>query len=216
MPEIASIRNPHILKELRQLAIQRGIKIECAAVRRILKNRVGVELENGERHEAGQLLLAAGHWNAQLAGHALAPGELFPVRGQMLLFRLPPGRLPIILLSEKGYLIPRRDGLVLAGSTLEPNVSDCRPTYDGERQLRQMAETLLPELEGQQPIAQWAGIRPGCIRPEPIIRPLDDKQSCWLVGGHYRNGLVAAPATARLVADLLQGRPAFVDPKPYR
>ncbi|MDX1580438.1 MAG: FAD-dependent oxidoreductase, partial [Alphaproteobacteria bacterium] len=124
---------------------------------------------------------------------------------------------PTILLSEEGYLIPRRDGLVLAGSTLEPGVSDSLPTEEGARQLQAMAGALMPSLFGRQPVAQWAGVRPGCARPEPVIRPLGDAGSrTWLVGGHYRNGLVSAPATARLLAELFNDEPPCVDPSPYR
>lgn len=216
MSTVAAIRNPHMLSGLRELAAHRGVLIESAVVETLLANGAGVETDSGDRLEADRLLLTAGHWNARLAGDRLESDLLFPVRGQMLLYRLPSGTLPAILLAEHGYLIPRHDGLVLAGSTLEPGVSDCLPTAEGEQQLRRMAEGLLPALANHQPIAHWAGIRPGCSRPQPVIRPLDDGERCWLIGGHYRNGLVSAPATARLVADLVQGRPGFVDPSPYR
>ena len=216
MPEVGAIRNPQMLRALGELARRRGVIIDTGLVEQVKAASGQIVTRQGQQLQAGRLVLAAGQWNQALAAGLIDPDLLFPVRGQMLLYQLSPGQVPAILLSEQGYLIPRRDGLVLVGSTLEPGVSDSLPTEAGDLQLRALAQSLMPALAAHQPVAQWAGVRPGCARATPVIRALDDAQRTWLVGGHYRNGLVAAPATARLLAELLTGERPFIDPAPYR
>ncbi len=86
----------------------------------------------------------------------------------MLLYRLAPGRVPSIVLTENGYLIPRADGAVLAGSTLKEGDDSTHPTEEGRRKLEAMAASILPALADQAPEHHWAGVRPGCGRTGPI------------------------------------------------
>ncbi len=74
---------------------------------------------------------------------------------------------------------------------------------------------MLPELANAEPIAQWAGLRPGSPEGIPFIGPLASFDGLWLNCGHYRNGLVLAPASCQLLTDLLLGRKPIIDPAPY-
>ena len=165
--------------------------------------------------QAGRVLLTAGAWTAGLLPPPLRQC-IFPVRGQMLLYRpeLPfPGS---VLLSPAGYLIPRADGLLLAGSTVETGIDDSIPTEQAFAQLKVMAEQLWPALQGTTPVAQWAGIRPGSLNALPLIGEVTDSEGhIWINSGHFRNGLVCAPASATVVADLICGLKPGIDPAPY-
>lgn len=216
LPEIARIRNPRLLKGLEVLRCQAGIELVRGQAFSVEKatDSVRVLTSNGEQ-QAGCVLLTAGAWTAGLLPESLRQ-SIFPVRGQMLLYR-PAGPFPdSVLLSPAGYLIPRADGLLLAGSTVETGIDDCIPTEQAFARLRGMAEQLWPALRGVIPVAQWAGIRPGSTSALPLIGSLPGSEGhIWINSGHFRNGLVCAPASAELIADLICGLTPGMDPAPY-
>jgi glycine oxidase len=147
---------------------------------------------------------AAGAWAGTLA--AGLPIPVAPVRGQMV--AVDAGRPPFrhAIYSCRGYAVSRRDGRVLLGSTRERVGFDRRATAGGIRRILAAGVELAPGL-GKAPVRQWwAGLRPATPDGLPIIG-FDPAVSGYLVAtGHYRNGILLAPITARLVADLLQGR----------
>lgn len=217
LPEVAAIRNPHLLKALEAYLRASGVRLVQDAVQTISTGDATARTLK-DRFSARHLVLAAGAWSRSLLPPAERAGlpELFPAKGQMLLYPPTPRPLPRILLTDNGYLIPRKDGLVLAGSTLEPGIEDMRPDTAAAERLSSMAEALWPALAGVTPIAHWAGLRPGTSSPLPLITPVDAGGRTWLASGHYRNGLVAAPATAALLLDQLDGTVPFCDPLPFQ
>jgi glycine oxidase len=92
---------------------------------------------------------------------------------------------------------------------------DKTPTVDALESLKVSAIELLPALAKAVPVKQWAGLRPGSPEGIPYIGPVAGKPGLWLNCGHYRNGLVLAPASCQLFADLLLGREPVIDPAPY-
>lgn len=217
MPAVAAIRNPHLLKALAGFLQAHGVTVIADAVRKL---DVGTACAHTDEREyrAAHLIIAAGAWSSALLPAAVQKTlpELFPAKGQMLLYPPLPQRLERILLTDAGYLIPRKDGRVLAGSTLEPGVSDMRPSAQASTRLATMAAQLWPALSGVAPIAQWSGLRPGASSPLPVITPLDAQRRTWLASGHFRNGLVAAPATAALLLDQIMNQPTFCEAAPYQ
>ena len=203
LPRIANVRNSRLLKGLRVLVAARGMVIESACVDsyRELTDKV-IVVAGGREIAAQQLILAAGWWTASLLPDSQA-GLFFPAKGQMLLYRCRPGQLGHIVLSDDGYLIPRRDGRILVGSTVEPQVSDMQATAAARQRLASLAATLMPELAGMQPEAHWAGVRPGNRRQAPVMDRVQGCSNVWVSTGHFRNGLVTAPASARLLAQRL-------------
>ncbi|MDF1822504.1 MAG: FAD-dependent oxidoreductase [Alcanivoracaceae bacterium] len=214
MPQVAAVRNPHWLVGLRQLADHQGISWQQATVSSMDADG-SVTLQDGSRRFASNVVVTAGYWSRYLLAHLGVAGALKPVKGEMLLYRLAPGEVPAILLSDAGYLIPRRDGLVLAGSTLDPGVTDQRPSEQAQQTLKQMAADWYAPLGEAEPVAHWSGIRPGNTRSLPLIGPVTENRRLWMASGHYRNGLVSAPATAALLAQNLFGETVFCDPAPY-
>lgn len=211
LPCMAVINNSQLLQALRRhLAAQRSLVF--ATVAHIRRSGGHWRLETEKGHWRGkQLLVAAGVWSGSVldsidAGlsSTLCQG-LKPVKGQMLRYAPGAATLNHILLSDAGYLVPRQDGSILAGSTMEPDVSDQRPTRAAWESLQQLATGLLPALQGRQPVAQWAGIRPGSPEGIPWIGPAAGYDNLFVATGHHRNGVACAPATARKIARQLAG-----------
>jgi glycine oxidase len=138
-----------------------------------------------------------------------------PVKGQMILYQCATDFLPSMVLAKGRYAIPRRDGHVLVGSTLEHEGFDKTPTENALASLQASAIELLPALARATPVRHWAGLRPGSPEGIPFIGPVDGHEGLWLNCGHYRNGLVLAPASCQLFADLLLNRTPIIDPTPY-
>lgn len=217
-PEIAQIRNPRLTRGLRAAATAAGVEIlEDCEVRRILldgERAVGAQTADGSL-AAGCVLVAAGPWSAALVEGFGVPLPVTPVRGQMILLRAAPGTLSRIVLQRARYVIPRRDGHVLVGSTLEEVGFDKSTTDEARRELHEFAVGLFPQLADATIERQWAGLRPSAPAGIPYIGEHTKISGLFLNTGHYRNGVVLAPASAKLVADLILDEPPIMDSTPY-
>lgn len=218
LPSVAQARNPRLIRVLLDAVRALGAEVrEHSAVARVSLQGNGVEivLANGDRLHAGQLVLATGAWACAGLPDLPGPANVRPIRGQMLLFRLPAGALDTILYRDGLYLIPRRDGHVLAGSTLEDAGFDKATDAVTAAHLHARAAALFPPLAGEKPIRHWAGLRPGSPGNIPLIGRHPASERVFLNTGHYRYGLTMAPAAAELLADLMTGQSPALDPHPY-
>ncbi|TBU78774.1 glycine oxidase ThiO [Phytopseudomonas daroniae] len=219
MSGVANVRNPRLVKSLRA-ALQgmpavtlrehdpvEGFVREGARI-------VGVRTADGELL-ADQVVVAAGAWSGEVLQSLGLALPVEPVKGQMILFKCAEDFLPSMVLARGRYAIPRRDGHILVGSTLEHAGFDKTPTEDALASLRASAEALLPALKDAEVVGHWAGLRPGSPEGIPFIGEVPGHEGLWLNCGHYRNGLVLAPASCRLLADLMLGREPIIDPAPY-
>jgi len=134
----------------------------------------------------------------------------------MLLLKPSKPVIASIVLSSGRYLIPRRDGHLLVGSTLEYTGFDKSTSAEAQQSLYASAIALVPALRNAPVIAHWAGLRPGAAQGIPFIGRLPRMRNLSGNAGQFRNGLVLAPASAGLQADLLLGRPPRVNPLPYQ
>ncbi|NJD08539.1 MAG: glycine oxidase ThiO [Methylococcaceae bacterium] len=218
LPHVAHIRNPRLLAALLRDVELSGVKVLAQHPVRyidIADGRVrAVETEQG-RFRADCYVVAAGAWSEQLASLTGLNLPVQPVRGQMLVFDGEPGWLNHIVLDQGQYLIPRRDGRILAGSTVEYAGFDKSTTADGGAQLAGFAHGLLPLLRKCSIERHWAGLRPGSPQGIPCIGRHPAVGNLYFNCGHFRNGLVMGPASARLLADLALGRPPIVAPQDY-
>lgn len=219
MAGVANVRNPRLVKALRA-ALQRLPSVtllEHSPVSHFVRDGAritGLRAAEGELL-AEQVVVAAGAWSGELL-HSLGMSlPVEPVKGQMILFKCAEDFLPSMVLAGGRYAIPRRDGHILVGSTLEHAGFDKTPTDEALASLRASAETLLPALRDAEVVGHWAGLRPGSPEGIPFIGEVPEHQGLWLNCGHYRNGLVLAPASCRLLADLMLGREPIIDPAPY-
>jgi len=148
-------------------------------------------------------------WHRQ-GGPARATGA-----GQVILYRGEPGVVSRIILSQDRYVIPRRDGRVLVGSTLEETGFDKSTTESARVALAAEARRLIPALEGYDIEYHWAGLRPGSPEGIPYICAHPDMAGLYVNSGHFRNGVVLGLASSRLLADILLGREPIVAPQAY-
>jgi len=168
----------------------------------------GVKAAGGETFSAGHVVLAAGCWTSQLPDAApYAPTR--PVRGQMVALRHPGKPIRRVLRSERGYIVPRDHATpqnLVAGSTLENAGYEKAVTSGGLEQILGAVNELAPSLAGAEILETWSGLRPGTPDQLPILGPTD-VEGLIIATGHYRNGILLAPVTAKLIADwITEGR----------
>ena len=219
MTGVANVRNPRLIKSLRAaLAQMPNVTLqEHAAVTGFIRDGesvVGVRTANGEMR-ADRVVLTAGAWSGELLATLGLTLPVEPVKGQMILFKCAADFLPSMVLAKGRYAIPRKDGHILVGSTLEHCGFDKTPTEDALASLKASAIELLPALADAEVVGHWAGLRPGSPEGIPFIGPVPGHDGLWLNCGHYRNGLVLAPASCQLLTDLMLGNPPIIDPAPY-
>jgi glycine oxidase len=149
----------------------------------------------------GALVVAAGSWSGAVVPE---PVGVRPVRGQLLRLHWRRAPLPHILWSHDCYVVPWSDGTILVGATVEDVGFDERITAGGVGGLLRALHRLLPQAEDATFLEARAGLRPAAADGMPIIRPSTKSPRVIYATGHYRNGILLAPLTARLVADLLK------------
>jgi glycine oxidase len=181
----------------------------------------GVVTPQGEL-EAGAVVFAAGAWHSRLykfSGgenpHLSDDPEVEPVRGQILCFQQPDPRTPLVrhvVYGARGYVVPRRGGLLLAGSTTEHTGFDCRVTEEGAASVAAHAAEVVPAVASLSVTDSWAGLRPRAADGLPVLGESADVRGLFYATGFYRNGILLAPAAGEIVADLVTGRAPRLSP----
>ncbi|WP_434696765.1 glycine oxidase ThiO [Pseudomonas sp. Z1-14] len=219
MADVANVRNPRLVKSLKA-ALQTMPNVtlhehcEVSGFIRDGERVSGVKSSAGEIR-GDQVVLAAGAWSGELLGTLGLELPVEPVKGQMILYKCASDFLPSMVLAKGRYAIPRRDGHILIGSTLEHEGFDKTPTDAALESLKTSALELIPALADAELVGHWAGLRPGSPEGIPYIGEVPGFAGLWLNCGHYRNGLVLAPASCRLFVDVMLGREPVIDPAPY-
>ncbi len=197
---------------LAALAKKRGAVVKTGAVvQRVVVadgRCTGVEID-AALLPADAVVVCAGAWSSRVPGAGLAADAVFPVRGQIALLQGPPGLFTRTLWGAGGYLVPRRDGRVICGSTMERAGFDKSVTAAGIRHVLHVAMTLVPALRDAALADTWSGLRPGTQDGGPLLGRVAD--GLFVNTGHFRNGILLAAASAVVVADLLAGRAPPVD-----
>ncbi|MCG8428845.1 MAG: glycine oxidase ThiO [Chromatiales bacterium] len=218
MSDVAQIRNPRLAQALKAEIVRLGVEVleHTPADQIITKQGRFDSLKTKEGSlRADALVVCAGAWTGELLKDLPHRPEVSPVRGQMILFKTDPGVISRITLEEDRYIIPRRDGRVLFGSTIEHTGFEKQTTPEALAELQQIALTRFPVLQ-QYPIEkQWAGLRPGSPHGIPYIGEHPDIKGLFVNAGHFRNGVVLGPASSRLIADLVLERYPILPPTPY-
>jgi glycine oxidase len=224
LSKIAQARNPRLVKSLIQDLVNKGVSLieQCELTGITLRqNRISTINTTTDSMTVNQLVVSAGAWTGQLF-QTLFPQmldnapKIAPVKGQMLLFDGTPDMLHTMVLDGDQYLIPRRDGKILAGSTVEQDDFNKNTTTAARDCLTEFALTLLPALKKAPLLHHWAGLRPGTQDGVPYIDKHPEICNLSINAGHFRNGLVMGPASAQLMVDLILNRPTAVAPEPYK
>ena len=224
MPQVGNVRNPRLCRAL-LASLQKQTRFSLMTQNAVTgfmtsgSSISGVRVQAAKEAEVARLygdaiVLTAGAWSQQLLEKLSFQTAIQPVKGQMLLYKFPEPPIESIILNQGKYLIPRQDGHVLVGSTLEYAGFDKTSTEPARQSLSQAAVAMLPALEKIEPVGQWAGLRLGSTGGVPYIGRLKPYSNFYINAGQFRNGLVLAPASARLTADIVLGVEPEIDPAP--
>ncbi len=218
LPDIAQIRNPRLIQALRIDLERRGARIiENQEIRRlIVKHDAATEIETCHgKHPVQHVVVTTGAWTGDLFNDRFPEISIKPVKGQMLLYKATPGLIKHIVLDNDRYLIPRKDGRILVGSTVEDTGFDKSTTRTAEKTLNEFALSTLPALAGFPIEKHWAGLRPSSPQGVPYIDNHPEIRNLSINAGHYRSGFVMGPASARLLVDLVQKKKPTLPATPY-
>lgn len=196
-PEDALVDPRDVVGALRAALTRRGAALrESTRVQRV-DPKGEVVLAGGDSLSAGAVVLAAGAWSSQLLAGAV---ESFPVKGHLLGYNLLPGSLQPIVRRQHTYILQRSSGFTVAGSTTEHVGFDREVKAATVATLHDRARRCLPGLLPNEPATAWIGFRPGAASEDPLVGRLGETR-LWLAYGHYRNGILLAPETARLISE---------------
>ncbi|MFN0106025.1 MAG: FAD-dependent oxidoreductase [Bryobacteraceae bacterium] len=145
----------------------------------------------------GPQVIASGAWASRIAGLESAPRS-FPVKGHLLGYYCKEESMPPIVRHGHHYALQRGNGFTIFGSDERRDVWDTTPEPERVKELTEAAAALLPRLLQRPPDEAWAGLRPGSDAGEPVVERMPEKE-IWLAYGHFRNGILLAPVTARMI-----------------
>ncbi len=219
VPDSGQLRNPRHLKALVAGCCRRGCRIvaDVGDVRfDVARDQItGVSTDTGKFH-AANYCVCAGAWSGGLLQRLDCHLPIKPIRGQMLLFCAKRRLFQSVIHNGPHYLVPRDDGRVIAGSTLEDVGFNKQTTTSAIDQLRHFATSCIPALNDAEVERCWAGLRPGAREGEAFIGPVPGITNAFAATGHYRWGLYLSPGTATVMSELLLGESPRLDLDEFR
>jgi len=216
-PGDASAEPRAVAQALAHAAVDTGAFLRIAhvsAIRRDEQGACGVQLRDGSVISSRRIVVAAGAWASQIEGMPAAL-PVRPIRGEMFAVRITGFDVQHIIWGEGCYVVPRGDGRVLVGATMDDVGFAPGPTPAGMAALSHAAERLIPRLSGQQIVETWAGFRPGTPDALPILGADERLPGLFHASGLYRNGILLAPVIADEVAAAVSGEIGAFDFAPF-
>jgi glycine oxidase len=206
LPTVCQVRPPRLMQALRAWLEKNGVTLLEQTALKPLKETEALtswETVTGEHLTADAFVVTSGAWSFELLKETASKLEIKPMRGQILLYK-PQENLPTMVYRDGFYMVPRRDGYLLAGSTLEDVGFDPATTEVIREELREKSEALMPSLRGLPVIKHWSGLRPGTPNNLPTIGPHPQIENLYLNTGHFRYGLTMAPASALRISEMIR------------
>jgi len=208
-PDEGQVENRKLVEALAAFTRSNDIELhEGIEVGRILMDRgrlEGVETAQG-RLSTANVVIATGAWTSLIKlGENRLPVDVKPMRGQMISYKDTPVPINHVIYSRTGYLVPRSDGRLLAGATVEDVGFDRSTTETARSLLMDMAIEIAPRLQNESISEHWAGFRPYGNSGRPLIGPIPNVDNVFVATGHFRNGILLAPITGKLIADIVTG-----------
>ena len=184
--------------ELNDIAIHEHTKVDSLIVE---NDKVIGAISGSRRFLADTTILTTGAWTSLIKfGNVSPPVAVRPIRGQMICYQPNVGMFNHVMYSPRGYVVPRADGRILAGATVEDAGFDKDVTEAGVESLRVIAAEIAPDLKHARMSEKWAGLRPFVSDGFPVIGDVPRFENLFMATGHYRNGILLAPATAKAIA----------------
>ena len=206
-----------LVRAFSQAAAVAGVRFLTGRyVRRVVVEEgaaVGVELD-GEKLAAGTVVVAAGSWSGLVEGAGVPAAVVRPARGQLVAIETRPPLFRHVVAAPGGYLVPRRDGTVIAGSTVEMVGFRKEVTVGGLAAILGLARTIFPALAEAPVVATWSNFRPFTEDHLPVLGATAVR-GLVLATGHFRNGILLAPITAQAIAELVATGKAPFDLSPF-
>lgn len=202
-PANAWVDNTALTLALAQAAQRAGARLERLEATAIAResDRATAVLAGGQRLAADWIVLAAGCWSGQIAG--VPPLAVRPVRGQAL--AVGGSLVRRVISSARGYLAPKAGGQTLVGATVDEVGYDDGLTFGGIAEVAAIGLELAPRLKEMSWEGAWAGLRPATPDGMPYVGPFAECPNLVAAAGHFRNGILQAPATAEVVTAIVMG-----------
>jgi glycine oxidase len=219
LPGECQLRNPRHLRALLAACIARGMRVisneEVTSLNPGANGGWEIISSSGSRRVEA-VCVAAGAWSQQLLASLGVEFSIFPIRGQIVLYKCARPLFQRVLNVGPRYLVPRDDGHVLVGSTEEEVGFDKRTTVEAIDDLRSLAESLVPGLKKAEVERTWAGLRPASFDSLPYMGEAPGRTGLFVACGHFRSGLYLSPAVGVLMADMISGNASTIDLWPFR
>ncbi|WP_428086959.1 NAD(P)/FAD-dependent oxidoreductase [Candidatus Thioglobus sp.] len=201
--QIAQVRNPRLLKALKVDIINKGVVIieQTKAEQLLIKagQVIGVKT-NQQDYLADHIVVCSGAWSSQWLK---LKDEILPIKGQMIVLKAEPSAVSHIVLDQGRYIIPRKDGRLLVGSSMQ-NVGFDRSTDQQTRQsLQDFAVSRFSQLAKAKVEHHWSGFRPASRSGKVMLGRFGKFENVYLNTGHFRNGLNMAPESAKRITQLI-------------
>jgi glycine oxidase len=207
-PEEHHLYSPDYVKALEAACRRAGVVIyERSEVIKTVPGEgdVSVETEDGESFTGDYLVVCSGAWAKQWENSFDLTIPLFPIRGQICAYRLPPDTVSRIVFTSQGYFVQKADGTLVCGASEDIAGFDTSVTEKGVARLESWSKTVFPFLKDKTPDHRWAGLRPATRDGFPLLGKLRNHPNVIFATGHYRNGILLSPVTAKTVGTLIDG-----------
>jgi glycine oxidase len=218
-PEDHHVNNTAMTQSLASATMRLGgeVRTDCAVVdlAREGERVTGAKTTDGTI-SAGTVILCAGAWTHQFEKAAGIPLPIVPAKGQMVVARLERPALRHVVYGAAAYAIPRTSGDLIIGSTVEFVGYDKRVTVEGVTGILQGITRLVPGLHEAEMVANWACLRPAAPDGLPILGPVPGRPGLVMATGHFRNGILLAPITGKLIAELFVYGKSPIPLEPFR
>ena len=219
LPDEAQVRSPLFIKALIAACRARGVEIRShdrlIGLQYQDDNTVTLMAAQGNI-SSHSVCISAGAWTRHVMQEVGLGLEVYPWRGQIVLLRGQPGLLNCVVNEGPNYLVPRVDGRILVGSTVEEVGFDTLPTVEGIGELRNFVREVTPKLTDLPVEASWAGLRPRTGDGFPFLGKVPGRPHVYVATGHFRNGIHLAPATAIVMSQLIRGVQPTIDLQNFR
>jgi glycine oxidase len=217
-PDDARVDPKLLFRAVHVAALRAGVTFESGAyVRHIIvegERARGVLVEGGTEYHAPTVIVAAGSWSTQIAGARIPKHGVVPARGQMVELEMPAPPVTHVVSGPRCYLVPRDDGRVLVGATVEFVGYRREVTARAVRDLLDAAIGLVPTLGDATVRSSWSSFRPYTPDELPLLGRTATR-GVILATGHYRNGILLAPITAEIVRAIVLGKKPAIDVTPF-
>ncbi|MFD1953701.1 glycine oxidase ThiO [Paenibacillus thailandensis] len=213
IPGESHVYAPKLVRALEKACRRLGVRIADHAGAPVGLTRLpggGIEARCERLPEplvADKAVICAGAWTGLYERWLGIPFPVQPVRGQICSFEVPFGQVRHIVFSNQAYWVGKQNNRLVCGASEDAAGFDTSVTERGINRLIRSGERTLPFLSGKETASRWAGLRPVAPDGLPLIGPVSGTGDIVMAAGHYRNGILLSPATARIVADLLREKP---------